>query len=161
MTSERVTAYHEAGHAVARFVLRRRIDRVSILPDDESRGHVQGYVLAKLGQDWDYTLRDVQMLEDQILSALAGPAAEERLTGDVDADGAVHDRTTAVDIAMHLEGGPEVVEPYLAYLDAKAHALVKTRWPMVEALAAELLERKQLSGPAARAILRRAYLSRG
>ena len=39
--SEQATAYHEAGHAVARFTLGRRIDRVSIVADERegSLGH--------------------------------------------------------------------------------------------------------------------------
>jgi hypothetical protein len=38
-----VTAYHEAGHAVAYFLLGFRVARVSIIPDEGTRGHVRGY----------------------------------------------------------------------------------------------------------------------
>ena len=157
--NERATAYHEAGHAVARFVLGRRIDRVSIVPDDESLGHVRGYVLRKIGEDWNYTLRDVQLLEDEIVSILAGAVAETRLTGRENPVGAQHDRDNAAMLAVHLEG-PEVAEPYLNYLEARARALIGARWSIVEALAAELLERKVLSGVAARRTMRRASRKR-
>jgi integrase len=125
--NEQVTAYHEAGHAVARFVLGRRIDRVSIIPDDESLGHVRGYVLRKIGEDWDYTLRDVQLLEDEIVSMLAGEVTETRLTGRENPVGAQHDRDNAAMLAVHLEG-PDVAEPYLNYLEARARALIGAHW---------------------------------
>jgi len=38
-----LTAYHEAGHAVAYFLLGFRIARVSVIPDEGSLGHVRGY----------------------------------------------------------------------------------------------------------------------
>ena len=37
------TAYHEAGHAVAYFLLDFAITRVSVIPDEENLGHVRGY----------------------------------------------------------------------------------------------------------------------
>ena len=100
------------------------------------------------------------MLEDEIVSTLAGPAAERRFTGLDNPAGAQHDRDTVSMIAVHLEG-PDVVGPYVDYLEAKARALVEARWGVIEALAAELVERKALSGPAARRIMRQAALQRG
>jgi len=38
-----LVAYHEAGHAVAYFLLGFRIAKVSIIPDDETSGYVRGY----------------------------------------------------------------------------------------------------------------------
>ena len=41
------TAYHEAGHAVAYFLLRFRVARVSVIPDEESLGRVRGYKMSR------------------------------------------------------------------------------------------------------------------
>jgi hypothetical protein len=114
---------------------------------------------AKLGEDWDYTLRDVKMIEDQIIAVLAGPEAEQHFTGNANPEGARHDYEIAAELALHLEG-PTVVDAYLEYLRVKARAIIDARWRLVEALAAQLLTRKTLSGPAIRRCLREALLAR-
>src|SRR3990170_4851648 len=78
------TAYHEAGHAVAAYKLRRRISRVSIVPDPEdgTLGHCS---YSQLWNDFNPEIYDdsktTQRLETLILTALAGVAAEPRLSG--------------------------------------------------------------------------------
>jgi hypothetical protein len=100
------TAFHEAGHAVARHRLRLPIHRVSVIPDSEdaSLGHVLGQTIPKrIGRVLDeggalppgYARR----VEDSILSAMAGEIAEERCTGQESA-GAEHDREASVDLAF-------------------------------------------------------------
>jgi len=44
----RATVIHEAAHAVTRFVLGRRIDRVSVIPGDDDLGHVLGRTLPQM-----------------------------------------------------------------------------------------------------------------
>ena len=49
-----LTAYHEAGHAVAKFLLGFRIKKISIIPDHEegNLGHVMGYKMSRSMHDF-------------------------------------------------------------------------------------------------------------
>ena len=61
MTKKRecATAYHEAGHAVAAFLLRRRLRRATIIPDEDSLGHIRtGRAPPTLQPDISTSLRD-------------------------------------------------------------------------------------------------------
>ena len=51
-----LTAYHEAGHAVAYFLLGFRVARVSIIPDEGSLGHVRGYKKSRRTLDFIETI---------------------------------------------------------------------------------------------------------
>ena len=78
------TAYHEAGHAVAHFVLGRRIDRVTIVPGNGYLGRVQGRVLPKSWspQQGDFRPpRELRAAENLLTCLLAGPTAEARFRG--------------------------------------------------------------------------------
>lgn len=68
----RKVAYHEAGHAVAAAVLKRRFEYVTIKPKGNVRAHM-AYSLAK--EHKRPTRRHVQAVV-----ALAGPMAEGRYT---------------------------------------------------------------------------------
>ena len=68
----KMTAYHEAGHAVCAFLSHsKRIREVSIIPTQSSFGHVATYTLDEYGK---ITKQD---LETEIMISLAGRAAEE------------------------------------------------------------------------------------
>lgn len=156
----RATAYHEAGHAVARFALGRRIDRATIVPDEEDQtlGHVQGRILLRSEKleagigEFD-TLRERKAAEDAIVSALAGPIAEAKLTGRRNLLGASGDDRSVDDVAEALHGRGDVASAYIGYLEALARGTVETLWYLVEALAAELLLRETLSGAAVHRLL--------
>jgi len=69
----KITAYHEAGHAV---VLRsvsdtKRVERITIIP----AGGAGGYTAAKPNEDFNYLTKE--QLYDEILYALGGRGAEE------------------------------------------------------------------------------------
>jgi hypothetical protein len=152
------TAYHEAGHAIARFALGRRIDRVSILPDADSLGHVRGQVLpshlfAKGGDISDVPTKTV---EDQIVILLAGPLAEKRFTGRWNRVGASSDYEGASTVAVSTHGDDDVRDAFIRYLEAVGKALIDVHWYLVEALAAALLERETLSGVQVHRVIRAA-----
>ncbi len=79
-TKEEVsTAYHEAGHAVAAYLLKRSFNYVTIVPDEEkgSLGHVR---FRGFGENFDpafdYSPQMRLRLEREIICSLAGDAAE-------------------------------------------------------------------------------------
>jgi len=76
---KRLTAYHEAGHAIAVKVASTtdKVDRVSIIP----AGRAGGYTSFR--PDEDKTYRTKSQLMEQIIIGLGGKAAEEVVLGEV------------------------------------------------------------------------------
>lgn len=94
---KRLTAYHEAGHAIAvkLFSSTDKVDRVSIIP----AGQAGGYTAHRPDEDENYTTR--AQLFEHIVVALGGKAAEEIVFGDV-STGASSDLQSANGIAMNM-----------------------------------------------------------
>jgi cell division protease FtsH len=76
---KKLTAYHEAGHAIGVRVASttNKVDRVSIIPS----GRAGGYTAHKPDEDISYQTKS-QLLED-IVIALGGRAAEELVLGEI------------------------------------------------------------------------------
>jgi cell division protease FtsH len=93
----RVTAYHEAGHALAAFLLEHAdpVHKITIVP----RGRALGYVMQFPDEDRMSATRT--MLLDRIAVALAGRATEEIVVGDV-TTGAQNDFQQATDVARRM-----------------------------------------------------------
>lgn len=94
---KRLTAYHEAGHAIAVKVASttNKVDRVSIIPS----GLAGGYTAHKPEEDISYKTKS-QLLEE-IIIALGGRAAEELVLGEV-STGAYSDLKHANTIARNM-----------------------------------------------------------
>ncbi len=95
--AKRLTAYHEAGHAV---VLRatsdwEKVDRVTIIP----AGRAGGFTAYKPVEDLDYYTE--KMLLDTIKMSLGGRAAEEVFLGEI-STGAASDLQTCNRIATNM-----------------------------------------------------------
>ncbi|MGQ9511245.1 MAG: ATP-dependent zinc metalloprotease FtsH [Thermaceae bacterium] len=103
-----ITAYHEAGHALAAHFLEHAdgVHKVTIVP----RGRALGFMMPRREEMLHWTRR---RLLDQIAVALAGRASEELVFGDV-TTGAENDFRQATELArrmitewgMHPEFGP-------------------------------------------------------
>jgi ATP-dependent Zn protease len=73
-------AYHEAGHAVAAFLMRRRFKKVSIIPEGNALGCLDGCGWrSKQNPEYDDVARLRNRIEGQIIISLAGPVAEANL----------------------------------------------------------------------------------
>ncbi|NLX65060.1 MAG: ATP-dependent metallopeptidase FtsH/Yme1/Tma family protein [Clostridiaceae bacterium] len=94
---KRLTAYHEAGHAIAvRLVsTTMKVDRVTIIPS----GRAGGFTSYKPDEDRQYTTKN-QLLE-QIIVSLGGRAAEELMLGEI-STGAASDLKHANNIARNM-----------------------------------------------------------
>jgi hypothetical protein len=143
------TAYHEAGHAVAALALGRPVARVSVLPNRERLGacHFQKGVF-RPSKDW---------VEQEIIISLAGLAAEARHTGEYARDAAGRDLRFVRDLAVQ-RAGPRQAERLERRLLAKTEHLLADdgHWRAVEAIAAELLTRGEISGRAAKHLFEQA-----
>ena len=95
--SKKLTAYHEAGHAVASFYLNGHdeVHQISIIP----AGRAGGYTLYLPKEDRDYMSKGD--MENELVSLLGGRVAE-KLTLDDISTGASNDIQRATDIARSM-----------------------------------------------------------
>ena len=95
--AKRLTAYHEAGHAVSSFYLEHQdpVHQISIIP----RGLAGGYTLYRPTEDKNYTSKN-EML-DSLVGLLGGRVAESLILGDV-STGASNDIKRATEIARSM-----------------------------------------------------------
>lgn len=151
--SERAgTAYHEAGHAVVAIALGRSFRKVTIVPDEDSLGHVLHRPFPKgFRPDIDVDLRSERRIRQSVLCSLAGMAAERRGCGR--ATGYSEDLSRADDMMSYLSARPSVEQLWYRLLQAQTEATLEQWWPGVEALCAALLARRTIPGPRARAIV--------
>lgn len=98
----RLTAYHEAGHAVVAMFLENAdpVHEISIIP----RGRAGGYTMHLPTEDKSYTSKS--KLKDEMVSLLGGRVAEQLILGDI-STGAKNDidRTSAIARAMVMDYG--------------------------------------------------------
>ena len=148
MTAREATAYHEAGHAFAAWVLGLPIKRISIRPDGDAKGFVQHRSpLAGIRLDIDNSDRARLKAEKAILICLAGPAAQRKFNPrSYRKHHAASDFDLAGDLALRLNSSGEAASAHLAWLQIRAADLVSARWHVVSAVARLLLEREEL-GP--------------
>ena len=150
------TAYHEAGHAVVGFALRRRVLSVSIAPaGDGSRGRCN-YAptnrkhLQSKGEAGPQTRRTVERL---IMCTLGGVLAEQLATG---VENTISkDWPKAKDLAKRVTANEREADAYVAWLRLRTEALLSqpAARAMVDAVAHALLkDGPQLSGAQARRI---------
>ncbi len=95
--AKKLTAYHEAGHAVAAFYLEHvdPVHQISIIP----RGMAGGYTLHRPTEDKNYTSKK-EMLDD-LVSFMGGRVAEALVLGDI-STGASNDIQRATEVARGM-----------------------------------------------------------
>ncbi len=156
------TAYHEAGHAVAAYDQRRRISRVSIIPDSEegTLGHCSYSQFWKgFDPELNYNSKTRPRIETLIICSLAGHAAEAKHSGRNNWVGSKADRLNALDMALYIaSGGGKELQYYWNWMWERTKGLLPKPfyWDAIEALAAELLQRREIGGQKARNIIHEA-----
>jgi hypothetical protein len=154
------TAYHEAGHAVAAFYMKRAFRYVTIEPEEDSLGHI---MLKKFRDsfnpeiDSDRKIR--KPLEKAIITSFAGPIAEQIFSGRKNIIGAKSDLRDALDYACYLCGSLEETEAYVNWLWIKTKNMIRqpAKWCSVEGLAKELLDCHKIGYMKARRIIKESF----
>ena len=146
-SADRLTAFHEAGHAVMAELCGRLLTEVEILGDREHTGSVQSLAFPP---DPDAEAEDV---ERHLKVVLAGTVAETMVSKREDWDETSEDLDAAVRLAMRLVDDCEDVLPLLGGLRVDVERDLREHWRAVEMLAGELLERKALTGSEVRRLL--------
>ena len=160
MNDDERIAYHEAGHAVALFILGGDVTSVSIRADAGARGRVRGPRFTNPTAFPGPTLltgEDSRRAEDPsdgiVVALLSACHAELTATGSCDSRAASFDRREA---ARHAASRRASVPGYAEWAQQYAGALIRKHWPAVEALAAALAARGEVNGEDARAIVAQA-----
>jgi ATP-dependent Zn protease len=103
----RATAYHEAGHAVAAWLLGIRLRRISIRRDD-AEGTLGRVVLEGLRatevQRYDMAPRTRDLVERRAIVSLAGEEAERLVAKRVSRHGGARDREHVADFVLTRVG---------------------------------------------------------
>ena len=145
--AERLTAFHEAGHAVMAELCGRLLTEVEIVGDREHAGSVQSRAFNPSPE------AEAEDVERHLKIILAGTVAEAMVSGRQGWDETSEDLDAAVRLGMRLVDDCEDVLPLLESLGAQVERDLHAHWQAVEMLAAELLDRKTLTGSEVRKLL--------
>lgn len=146
----RLTAFHEAGHAVMAELCGQHLTRVEIEGDSEHAGSVESL---RFPPDPSENASPAASIEARLKCVLAGTVAEGRVSGRDGWDESSEDVELAVRLAMQLVDDCEDVLPLLEDVREVVEDVLDRNWRAVEALAAELLGRRSLSGAEVRKLL--------
>jgi len=156
-STEELTAYHEAGHAVVAFALGLPYRTISIKRDTDTLGRVHFFKMPSARAEYDTSYRQRGRLEPRIMSTLAGAIAEEIVKGTAGKLGAQKDREDAAELASRFTSSSREQQAYLKWLNVRTEELLRQRISLhrLHALAQELLVRKEMTGRECRAFLQR------
>jgi 8-oxo-dGTP pyrophosphatase MutT (NUDIX family) len=137
-SEDAATAYHEGGHAVVGIHWNVPVRKVTIVPREGDRGHIE------LDGDGGDPVGD-------LIATLAGPAASARIAARL---GGRSDRAVAAQLAEGL-APPGAADDLLNVAGEAAREIVNDpeTWRQVEAVAEALLERRTLTGEEVKQIM--------
>jgi hypothetical protein len=166
-TVTRYIAYHEAGHAVAAAVLRRRLESVSIVPQGDTGGVTILHRprlppgTGSASMSWLSVVRYSQARRDELVATLAGPVASRVYARAGTTLGADSDVEEAAKLARFLcpktmtrDEAEREMNDTLSRAQTIATLLVRGYWPAVRTVAGVLLTESTMSGRRVRAIVR-------
>jgi hypothetical protein len=160
MNTPEATAFHEAGHIVIAHFVNLRVKSVTILPSDD----YHGLATSSRQFDHDTELLDLfcedqppeymcidefdenitRIIAQELKTALGGYVAE-KLYGIENTSGAYSDFQSVIDRSFKYKGSGEEATEFVDQLLVEVELLLKEKWIYVQAIAAALLEQKELS----------------
>jgi len=152
-SAERLTAFHEAGHAVMAELCGRQVTEVEIVGDREHTGMVHSLAFPPDPADGAAPEAENDDVERQLKIILAGTVAEAMVSGRQGLDETSEDLDAAVRLGMRLVDDCEDVLPLLSDIGADVERDLRAHWPAVALLAEELINRKALTGSEVRKLL--------
>jgi ATP-dependent Zn protease len=151
--AERLTAYHEAGHALMAHLCGQQITEVEIVGDADHAGSVQSLSFPADPLEQGNVEAEHDAIERRLKCVLAGTVAEAIVTGRTGWDESCEDLDIAVRLAMPLVDDCEDVVPFLEDLGSQIKDDLRAHWDTIEVLVTELLQRKSLTGGEVRRII--------
>lgn len=155
----KLTAYHEAGHAVAAYLLKaHRIKSLSIIPEGETEGLMRHSAPGDTYRpDYQRTSRTRSKTEKLIMVCLAGDAAENLFLKKDSRNIRLFDYSKAVDLAAYHCADPDETGAYVNFLYYRVRNLLRIpeNWTKIEVLAAALIQKEFMNGEATYSLLRK------
>ena len=155
---ERIS-YHEAGHAVAAFVMRMRFTHLSIIPDEDSIGHTMTSKLRDFQPDVGRSRAGRDRYERYAMVSLAGLVAERLRIGRVRYRTNHPDVVQAFYLCSNTCGSDEETQACINWLWERTKNLMKSgrQLAAVEALAKQLRVRRYTGEREACRIIKQAF----
>ncbi len=151
--AERLSAYHEAGHAVMAQLCGRQVTEAEIIGDREHTGSVQSLAFLPDPAEFDRPEDEAEEVVRRLKVILAGTVVEAMVAGREHWDESNQDLDTAVRLAMRLVDDCEDVMPLLEETRIEMIREFRRHWSAVEMLAGELLVHKVLTGSEVRRLV--------
>jgi ATP-dependent Zn protease len=151
------TAYHEAGHAVAAYALRRRFGKITIVPMSDKLSAMttpeSNWIDFNLVYDLKPKARN--RIEADIIIYFAGAVAERVFAGQLNWKGSGWDNLRVKGYVESIVSSEDELETYLGWLRIRARNLIQSPlyWAAVQTLASELLKHKTIGYRRARRII--------
>lgn len=150
-------AHHEAGHAVLAWRRSVRLKGITIIPGKDSLGQCR-HAKVLLGRNPELENSPCAQIRKQTnaMIALAGPIAQKLFRPrSFRRHHANSDNGTVADLALNANGSStKAAEAWIKWLGVCTRDILRGHWPLVTALAGELVRRKTLSGDEVETFLR-------
>lgn len=131
----------------------QQITEVEIVGDDERQGSVSSLRFVEERSTASDPAIPTAPLERRLLCIVAGMTAEAMVSGRAVWDEGSEELDAAVRLAMRVVGDCERVLPLLEIAHEHTGGLLAEHWQAVELLAAELLDRRRMTGEEVRRLL--------
>jgi ATP-dependent Zn protease len=145
-------ARHEAAHAVVALRLGRKLENVTIVPDDSSDGKMKRFVKSWEAYDdieWEASTISMLRMIDGVMISIAGQVCEDIINDIPYKDAPISSQWDNENIAdwVMLNGMDQSeIDLFLRWMHERTRLLLLKYWSWVEAIANALLERQTLSG---------------
>jgi ATP-dependent Zn protease len=136
---ERITAYHEAGHAVVAYVMGEAVNSVSIIEDEESLGRA----ITPFDEERLIDEEDHEYMKRLLVGCYAGVKADKVLTGE-EPELLGNDLSGAVELVIRLSATEEEQLVVSGRAADWAESLLRENWQKVRAVAEALLKHREL-----------------
>lgn len=153
------TAYHEAGHAVIRYLLAFEPKSVTISTTGTAQRVAKyGDPLRGIKLDTDGSARARLRLEKAIRISYAGPLAEKKYSPHWRASNGAYDFRRIEELGLSAcDGSSTQVQLFLRWLEVATQEMVDAHWTAIERVAKRLLVHDRLAGAHISAVMRGAY----
>jgi len=146
------TAIHEAGHVIMAIKYNKEFEYVTIIPKDDSLGHVKfikdaSYIINLLAGTSEEILEfyDIdKMIREEIVITLSGYNAELKFGVD-NKVGAEDDMSSCFDLALSHEGNGESASILLEECLEQSKKHIDENWTSIKLISEKLIEHKTLN----------------
>jgi hypothetical protein len=165
-------AYHEAGHAMYRLgtllrprmvahLLNLRFSNISIIPKDDYIGVVTRPTNVFQGFQPDIdseSSKSRKRIESEIMLSFAGRITEQLFSGRYTWKDSYQDDNNAINMASYMTGSEDELNAYTKWIWIRTKNLISNPiyWAAIQALANELIIRKEIKSREARKIIYKA-----